>query len=178
MSKKTKRERLASATMDEGARKWLYKTAHKAKWRVAPWIDLDDLYQDGCMCYALVIQRYPQAVDRPHVMRLFQTIYNNHIHALSKAATKSAAEFCDDDVVAHSDQPCPDAELSRLLIEAPDIVQRTLLALMEADREHERYADGSRETTNEKFCKMIGEDPAKVDAHTMVREYLHGLQAA
>jgi hypothetical protein len=77
--------------MDMGARRWLVKTAYKNLWRVHSFYDLDDLIQDGHMMYALVVQRYPQAKDPPHIMRLFQITFLNHIHDLSKHQSRMAA---------------------------------------------------------------------------------------
>lgn len=93
--------------MDDGAKGWLFKTAHKHYWRVCPFYDLEDLIQDGYLCYQRVYTRYcttqeyrtdkgrlikerrPEELvtERRHLMRLFQTTFLNHIHDLSKRTT-------------------------------------------------------------------------------------------
>lgn len=77
------RERLCWP-IDRPAIKWIYKTANKNVWRVATAsYEIDDLIQDGFMCWAKVSQRYGNVADRPHIMSLFQRTFLNHIHMLA-----------------------------------------------------------------------------------------------
>lgn len=70
--------------LDQGARQWIYKTACKNLWRVSTFYELDDLIQDGFMCFALCREKYSQRVENSkHFMSLLQTVFRNHITDLS-----------------------------------------------------------------------------------------------
>jgi hypothetical protein len=148
--------------MDRTAYLWLRKTALKNLWRVSTWCELDDLIQDGAMIYYHVLHRYPHAVDPPHIMRLFQVSYINHLHTLSKVTTRSKqtatalATFVRDEAE-------PDAFNLALLIErAPEYI-RAVLKLYTTEHGRRRLRsllrvkhNGERETTNERLCRLIG----------------------
>jgi len=91
---------------DAGLRGWLKTTAVKEHWRVASWYSVEDLVQDGYVCYCKCRDRYtlavPQPGDRPdgyahqnlftdqpnekqrkHFMSLVQRAFYNHIYTLS-----------------------------------------------------------------------------------------------
>ncbi len=70
--------------IDQPAIKWIYKTANKNLWRVGTAsYEIDDLIQDGFMCWTIVSKRYGHVSDRPHIMSLFQRTFLNHIHMLA-----------------------------------------------------------------------------------------------
>lgn len=74
-------------SMDEGAIGWLHRIAVRNHWRVASWIDLSDLIQDGYLHWQRIAQRYPDA-PIPAQMRLFQITYLNWFHDLAKRKLK------------------------------------------------------------------------------------------
>jgi hypothetical protein len=164
--------------MDAGARRWLRKTAMKNYWRVALWISLDDLIQDGELCWMTARRRYSEA-NPAQLMALFKTIYTNHLHDLANDHTLQSLEipFTSISDTKNLDElldgePCPYAELLRLVTEAPGRVNHLLGKLL-ADPTPLRAAyrrDGYvRETTNERLCALTGLDPVSVDLHTAVR---------
>lgn len=84
------------AYLDEGLRRWIYRTARQNHWRVASWYELDDLIQDGFMCYQkcavkyarLLRKRKPQKSDRRNFMALVKVSYERHIHDLANKRRK------------------------------------------------------------------------------------------
>lgn len=91
--------------MDEGARRWLLKTARSNYWRVASYIDLDDLIQDGYLTYHRVVSRYSQTKSRAHIMALFKRVYHNHLHDLANERSHSVAEVLYADLISSAGGP-------------------------------------------------------------------------
>lgn len=161
--------------MDESAKRWLYKQAHKHLWRVCQWYDLDDLIQDGMMCWWKVVRRYPEVRDRPHMMRLFQTTFTNHVHALANRRTNQLDMLMDDPFPFSGDHPLRDivgdegdaASFAELVAHLSKVSEpaRKLLALYTTDEGcrqmrtiYRRRRGGQRETTGERIARLTGED--------------------
>jgi hypothetical protein len=155
--------------MDETARRWMLKTVWAQFWRVADWYEIDDLIQDGLVCYWRVVRKYPDVKDKPHIMRLFQVALTNRIHTLSKRRTQqpdapvasmltdgqTEASFLDQNEIGEPP-----------MVIAPAI--RNIVSALEAKAEQlrkpfRRYSDGTRETTNERLCRLTGHDPSMID---------------
>lgn len=169
--------------MDMGAKRWLVKTAYKHLWRVNSFYDLDDLIQDGHLMYAVVRQKYPKAIDPPHIMRLFQITFLNHIHDLSKYQTRMLT-IVDRTVDVHSEavmEIVGSAEFRRSgvaspLVEnghayvipqsAPWFIHAFLRLLSDPWGQQQlrsKYRvrlSGVRELTHDRLCRLIGADPA------------------
>lgn len=181
--------------MDDGARGWLIKTATKSFWRVSKWYELDDLIQDGYLCYYKVCQRYPTATDVPHRMALFKITYINFIHDLATRRTKSVTEVLDSDLQTGSDDlidqsfiatlaECPLSgmiEVGAILASAPERVRAALeLFTTEAGLKtlrsaYRRQRGGKhlvRETMNQRLCRVLGYDPEKVNLTRELRDFL------
>lgn len=178
-------------TMDQGARAWMLLTVKKNYWRVAHWYGYDDLVQDGFMCWARVVHRYEtekgRVRSRRHLMQLFKTTFSNHIHDLSKQWTKSPHEDKILDVIASPSEgesfdglECEgDAcAFERLLAEAPQSLRPLLAALLRDGPSKTLRAayrvrrDGTRETINERLCRLIGANPHDYDYATALRSFL------
>lgn len=92
--------------LDAGMRGWIANTARKNFWRVAHWYELDDLIQDGYICFAKCRARYvgkrnmvnsrgercrylpernPDKTARQHFAALVKITYHNHITDLAKS---------------------------------------------------------------------------------------------
>lgn len=172
--------------MDESTRKWIYKTALKNYWRVSSYHDLDDLVQDGYLHYHRIVTRYSEVKTRRHIMGLFKRAYSNHLTDLANKRTKSIDE------VLHSDLSLDDSDDDTLwdrllavadddlifLAEAPLQIKKIFLFLdTEQGRKRMRSLyrvrpDGTRETMNDRFCKVVGYDPSCIDLVSCVRDYL------
>jgi hypothetical protein len=169
---------ISTRTMDVGARNWTRKTARENYWRVAAWISMDDLLQDGELCWAIVRRRYD--ATPPHLMALFKRTFINHLHDLANSRTLQTelpfAALTDLAVEEALDsKTCPFAEMLRLVTEAPSRVNNLLehlLADPSALRKAYRRQATAIETTNERLCEVSGLDPVTVDLHTAVRRSL------
>jgi cytochrome c oxidase assembly factor CtaG len=159
--------------MDQGAQRWLYKFAHKNFWRICAWYDLDDLIQDGHMCWWKVIRRYPDAKDRPHIMRLFQITFSNYVHDLAKERTSQLDAPIASILIGEATEekfldqhetgdyaPTAFAHASAAVRAILKVINQSPERLRKPAR---RHSDGSRETTNERLCRMIGADPRSID---------------
>jgi hypothetical protein len=167
--------------MDMGARRWLVKTAYRHLWRVHSFYDIDDLIQDGHMMYALVVQRYPQAKDPPHIMRLFQITFLNHIHDLSKHQSRMAAlvdttvDIHDENVMSYSSSIFRQHGKAAAMVDhgdayfipqaAPWYIHAFLRLLcdpwgqQQLRSQYRIRLSGVRELTHDRLCRMIGADP-------------------
>jgi len=149
---------------DVGARKWLFKFAKKHHWRVAAWIDFDDLVQEGYAAYYEVLQRYPTAVDPPHIMRLFQLVFRSKIENIVRSNSKQV-DCIVGDGTEYENAASPEAfDFCALMVNAPQEVLEVLTLFtkegtLEGLREPPKRNKGQRETMNERLCKLLGKDP-------------------
>lgn len=165
--------------MDQGAELWMYKTAKKNFWRVSGLCDFDDLVQEGHYCYALIRKKYPDVSDAAHLMRLFQTTFINHIHWLSNTATKQGVRLgATREDALPKEELCSDAEMFRLIAEAPAAVGALLKNVISDPKKlkalYRTRLDGTRETMNERFCAIVGVDPKDHDLRGALYNYLRG----
>ena len=162
------------ACLDTTGRRWLVKFARKSMWRVAHWYELDDLINDGLMCWQIVVRRYPQVHERRHLMALFQRIYINHIHQLANKRTAQLPES--PDPLPDIDRSCPETELLQLISDTPVAVRACLRRIMERpdllDRPRRHHSNGKHMTTNEFLCSLIGVSPKDFDLHNGLKEAL------
>lgn len=168
--------------MDAGAKAWMFKYAKRNYWRVASWMEFDDLIQDGLYAWCEVCRRYPNAVENPaHIMSLFKLCYADKITDLSRSKTKQQDDARSDIVEVYDGESVvvPDSStLHALLIKAPEVVKNTIALLTDDSRKDElakpfaRHANGRRETLNERICSMLGLNSKEIDAVRMVKAYL------
>ncbi len=165
--------------MDQGARLWIFKTARENLWRVAGHIDFDDLVQDGMYFWHRIVTRYPNVTHPPHRMALFKTAYSNHIHDLSK--NRSRLELVNEsdlgvdmDVLVEGEDPNADPDLAFLIAQLPPAIMRVLTRMYQGDAPFRLRLDGTRETCNQRACRIAGLDPTKRDIHTALLRYLNG----
>jgi hypothetical protein len=175
--------------MDDGARIWLLREVRRQYWRVATWYEIDDLVQDGLLHYHRVATKYAHVKDRPHIMRLFQITFINHVHDLSKRKGKQIdlpistyisnplSENTILDRVGTEDSmnlalfkaslakaPKPVIDVINLL--TTEYGRRCLCAQMRV------YTNGVRETLNDRLCRLCNYDPKVTDLVGTVRSYL------
>lgn len=164
--------------MDDGARNYLFRYVQKNHWRVAAWIDKDDLIQEGYFAYYDTLRRYPNATTPQHIMSLFKLVLRSNIEDLVRANTKQVDD-ARSDIVEVFESPLmvvPDfSNLHALLIKAPQIIQDALALLtneitrQELTKPFVKYDNGRRETLNERFCKLLGQDPNCIDVPKLIR---------
>jgi len=172
---------------DRVARGWIHNYARKNYWRVASWVEFEDLIQDANMLYVEVVQiRLPPDAQQEHIMSYFQTCFRNHITDLANRRTRSnetamsemfpATEegnsALEDLLGAEMEQ----ASFMTLLAQAPAEVKAVLNLLMtdaglvKLRSDYER-PNGVRETTNERLCRLAGYDSTQVNLVQMVKDH-------
>jgi len=159
--------------MDRTARGWLLNTVRANYWRVCASCDIDDLLQDGRILFIRLQRRYPDARP-PHLMRLFQIAFINHLHDLSKrdcyiprrgAKDKRGfkPEFVPLELADEEPVLCPYAELVAYVLDCPEPVRSILIALYRASgkalRQPYRIRHGHRETGGERLARLAGLPP-------------------
>lgn len=172
---------MADVFPDAGAVAWMHSYARKNYWRVAAWMDYDDLIQEGYKAYYEVRWRYPTAIEPAHIMSLFKLCYCCLITDLSRARTKQQDDARSDIVEVYDGDAVtvPDtSEIQMLLIKAPQIVKEVISLLTDdknlelLSKPFEKKSNGRRETLNERVCKVLGLNSEKIDAIKNVRMYL------
>lgn len=164
----------------------MHLTARREYWRVSRWMDLDDLIQDGFMCWYRVIRRYARVPhgSSKHRMALFKRVFTNHIHDLSKRRSRLPEMHFEDlphDIADHLHATYASQDLYGA---APPLVKLGLTVLMAPEharslRSHYRVrVDMSRETFNERLCRLAGLDPRVIDLAGEIRYYLEGYEHA
>lgn len=172
---------LIGPLLDKGGYAWLVNTARKNYWRVAAWMEVEDLIQEGQACYVKVRAHYPD--QHPAVtMALFKSSYINRLHDLANRRTRQDSEipYClmtEADVAFFENRQIDEfAELLRIAAEAPPVVGRLLMKLFEnpvpLSQPYARKAHRTRETFNERLCRIVGVDPESHDLHTALLELL------
>ncbi len=171
---------------DNGTFGWIAKTAVKNHWRVASWMDVDDLIQDGYEWYFKTRRNYPDVREDAHAMSLFKTSYTNYLHDLSKKRTglnevDGPADIDKDQWFALNLVESGLQEFAVLVAGAPDVV-KGFLALF-ADEKivkllRKPYAPDlvRRVTTNQRICRLLRDigmdvDPGEHDVLAEVRQF-------
>jgi len=163
--------------MDEGARRWMYKTARKHYWRVSAWYEFDDLIQDGYFWYYSRVKKYPHITEPRHMMRMFQIRYLQHIHELSNKKTKAVAEVHVETVDFSLIESLPaQAAIERAIADALVHLRRIISAIIDKPEQLRGYPKrecGTRETPNERYCRIAG-IPVGNDVVQQLKDYLQG----
>lgn len=200
MTELGKELRLPDNYLDEGLRLWIMATAHQNHWRAPAWMSVNDLIQDGFMCYEKCVKRYerltrnlnPRKHHRRNFMALVKITFTNHIHDLSSTRTEqrerpiSSVQGEEDTFESWMDRNGQaeesTAELGILLKQAPLQIQEFLIALKHdaALGPTRGYEDGKRtaaqkamdlETPNQYACRLANLDPKQVDMVKVLRQY-------
>lgn len=160
--------------LDAGLRGWIVNYAKKNYWRVPDHYSLDDLIQEGYVCYCKCNLRYRHVREQKHFMALVKRTFANHIHDLASERTAKPPE-----TLAEPDSPSliqveySDAMIYTLLTQLPAELKRLVKILLEDSRNIPmlRSEDGTRETRNEYLCRLLGIDPALVNIEDVFREH-------
>jgi hypothetical protein len=87
--------------LDAGMRGWIVGMARQEQWRAPKWYSLEDLIQDGYMCYCRCRERYtcltvlnhPGKDQRKHFMALVKSTFINHIMTLATKYTSQPEDI-------------------------------------------------------------------------------------
>ena len=164
--------------MDGPARGWMVAYARKNFWRVASWYELPDLVQDGYMVYYRIADHYRGKIkSRSHIMSLFQISFMNHIHNLAKKKTRLTEVPIDDYMSVLIGSSVEDVSLLQMSL--PKEV-RSLLKQLTTTRGQRNLSKPykstkkGRETTNTRWCRLIGADPGMINMPQLVRASIKG----
>lgn len=153
---------------------WVVNFINKQLWRVRPHFEFDDLYQDAYMFFLVCTERYPEVVDPPHFMSLFQRCFSNRINDLASRRTKDRVfAYYDEnseigpptsgDILMRQQKTCPEmmqADLDLLLDDAPPAVRALAETCLSAPDELLAFlrdeATGLRETIGERLGRLLG----------------------
>ena len=158
----TERVRLTPPHIDKGAVGWMMNYARRNYWRVSSWMELDDLWMDGYMIYYEAVKRYPTAIERPHIMRLYMLCYRSHIERLVKAGSRQL-DYCIGDIFEFESNLKTNemATFATMIDKAPPYI-KDILKLFTSERGRHQlqtlyrmHLDGHRETTNERLRRLI-----------------------
>lgn len=187
--------------LDDGMRGWIVNAARKEYWRVQQVTDLDDLIQDGYVCFYKCRNRYvgkktnhnylppkhPTKDHLRHFQSLVKTAFFNHISTLAAkhegVNVYAVSQVKKEETVADAavwdkflHQP-EQASVATLILNAPQEIKQ-LVTLLVSDGldllKFERKRKGRRalrETNNEFYCRLLGMDPAKTDMVGKLRDY-------
>lgn len=169
---------------DHGTQVWIARTAKRNHWRVARYIDIDDLIQDGYECWVRVLGYYKHILDRgdaAHFMALFKRSYTNYIHNLANQrrrgiVTVSHAEIEEDSgVPVDTGVAFEEASLAVRLSQAPMVVKNLLSAFDTEDGRRAlqarlRVRSKYKQTENERLCLIAGADPDAIDMEWELRD--------
>jgi len=165
--------------MDRGVKGWIFKTAKANLWRVIPLYDLDDLIQDGFLYYCIISKKYPNVTNRAHLMRLFQRSYINHLHDLASARTKHPiTEPISEENGGEMLLGFLDGPFLTFMEQAPAHIRSVLGLFCSEDGCRKLRAAyrirprGTRETQNERWCRLVGVDNKEHDLPTEIKHYL------
>lgn len=183
--------------LDRGLRGWVYNTAIKNYWRVAGWMEVEDLVQDGHLLFWKIRrENQPDLVERKAFMAYFQRAYLNHINDLSNKRTGLAETTVSQIVVQTEDGNPLDiwevlgssqhevASFSILLEQAPKAI-KDLVALFTTEEglqklrqhKHRRWHPDrrdklpTRETTNSMLKRVLGIEAPDFDLIGATREF-------
>jgi len=135
--------------LDAGMRGFIVNTAKREFWRVASWYELEDLIQDGYLCYykcrnrytQLSVKNHPTKGDKKWMLCLVRTTYLNHIrhtlagkmlHGCEMVISQMGVEDLGlDDVWAGIAPPqSEEATLAVMLAQAPSEIKQLICLLV------------------------------------------------
>jgi hypothetical protein len=174
-----------SLQLPEGIVGWIYNYSRQNYWRVAGWIEIDDLMQEGLLAAYRCRERYGD-VEPAHFMRLVQRTFMNRITDLVRVSlgfddsTKLAditPERSETDTIDRLAEPVEALqEFAMLLAELP-VHLRNAVELLINDPVQFRKAlrikfDGTGDNTmSKRLARLIGW-PEHLDFETELRSYL------
>lgn len=162
--------------MDSVTSRWLVAYSARNYWRVAPYIDFEDLLQDGQLVFWRVRRKYLGRRSSAHLINTFKASFINHMHDLASARTHSPIEVQVDVLPQPIEQETQ--TLLAAIAMAPFHIREAIkvftseegLALLR--RPYRLRGDGSRETLNERLCKIAGFDAKRIDLAGSLKQFL------
>lgn len=179
--------------LDAGLRSFIVSTAKREYWRVAGVLDLEDLIQEGYLCYYKCYRRYSDPANRNYpkdeltsswMQAIVARAFQNRIYDLASkkrygfavsASEEAAANESPEQLLDRVLPPVQEASTLRaMLAQAPwELVE--LLRILANDGKtalgFKRKPHAGRETTNEYYCRLLGVSPEERNLVQELREY-------
>jgi hypothetical protein len=153
---------------------WATRHIRNNLWRVLPFYEFDDLFQEAYYFFEVVQQRYDIENDK-HFMSLYQRCFTNHIHQLARWKTRRGSLFLtpgqDDETDgggAEIDR-IPDIateldlEMMGTLNDLPKRLRTLFMLLLTGD-----YKRGKFESSNHFYCRVLGLDCTAINVRQEV----------
>ena len=179
----------ADPLLDAGMRGLIVNMATRNYWRVCAWYDLEDLIQDGYLCYTRVRRRYPKVKEVRHLTALFKTTFSRHIIDLANDK-REQQEVCVSQIAADDSDGtaeletmlgfCEGEQTAMVLLRSMPAELRQLWRFLRSQDGRDKLCQprlkvgGVRETTNEHLCRLLGLDPEVVNLPEMARLHFLG----
>lgn len=172
--------RVTTLGIDQGVRGFIFNQARENLWRVASFYELDDLVQDGFMCWVRIVRRYPDVRTTKRRMPLFKTAFINHIHNLARTKSRrvelvnaASLEIGAFEAMCEQADASADPDIGFIITQLPQAILAVVLRMIDGTEPYRRHIDGTRETSNERYCRIAGLPPT-TQFDQYVLQYLHG----
>jgi len=177
--------------LDKGMRGWIVNHAKRNYWRVASWYDIEDLIQDGFVCYCKCLERYGHLLEQRHFMALVKITFINHIHDLSSQSSKNPSVHtapisdvmradCENvnEALDELAAPVPEEATFRVLLGQLPRELKELVNTLLNDVQLPEFERLPRETTNEWLCRLAGLPSKRVDVETELKRHFGLLESS
>lgn len=171
--------------------KWMRTVAEAQAWRTRPYLDTDDLMQEGYLLFHKLVERYPRVDSPQHFGALMRTSFHRMIVSAARSRMRRR-EYNAGVGISHSDD-MGEAETNDLLalMAADDEAMTDVITLMEIEDAPKwirrlagsvthcrrngyalyRRTRGQRETTTERLCRVLNAKPVG-DAVAAVKQWV------
>ena len=157
-------------------------------WRFSAHYEQQDLVHEAYLKFMQCCSTYPRVVEPAHFAALYRTAVTRRFITLAKRCMKDkqAVQYCGPATTAENLTRIHvynnSGFLMRLVREAPTEVRSLLKSLLTSDvevlrrkfRRPKKTKLKPRETTNDRFCELLGLDPNKINVHRMALDHFDG----
>lgn len=184
----------ADRFLDAGLRGFIAATAKREYWRVAGVLDLEDLVQEGYLCYYKCYRRYSDPTNRNYpkdeltvswMQAIVGRAFMNRIYDLAakkrygfavNVSELMGVEESSEDFLDRALPVVPEVSTLRMLFALTPWELQELVRLLAGDGKEalgfkRKARGGTRETTNEYYCRLLGVSPAERNLVQELREY-------
>ena len=163
-------------------RGWIVNYARKHYWRVAsPAFDLEDLVQEGYICYCRCLEKYGHEIEQRHLMALVKRTFANRVNDLSSVGSKNKSVRS----TALSDLARDDGEVSveeiagvepeeatfRVLLSQLPRELKELVQTLLSDAKGLEFERQPREPMNAWLCRLAGLPSRRYDVEGTLRRH-------
>lgn len=137
-------------------RGWIVYYAKKSLWRVPSYYQIQDLVQEGFLCYCKCVVKYPKTKNDAHFAALVKRAFTNRIHDLSRSKQRGTEEPTEPDAEILDTVDPEEATLLVLIGQLPPEAQQLIKVLQSGKVPHREGGPNGLETTNAYLCRLAG----------------------